>query len=287
MPALLLLVIVQVFFTRLLTYHPEDVVFVDRGNSLNLTCVSNATNGTRLVTWYRRTEHHKWTEVKNHSQKSSRPKANISYLVVDNFTAENSGRYFCSVFETQFQVFNNATTVISADILVSNATIHLLTPLERTTHSFPMPLACVVHTASQHVYVNWNISGIHIKGRTISLKTPNGTWTIINSILLPGNTWQKGERVICEAWFNSTPISAYWEIPQKVGTLSSCPAWVKMSLLCGVILMLASFAYVIYKHLEQIRTQKIHNKSHESGREEIDNLIYTELRINSQALSRR
>ncbi|XP_073493781.1 Ig heavy chain Mem5-like [Phyllobates terribilis] len=297
MDSLVLLVIFHILVTGLSADQPEDVVFADPGNSVDLTCFSNTTQGTRLTTWYRRRERDLWTVINNNSQNvPSRSEENISHLVIDNVTSQDSGRYYCAGFNGKTQVFNKAMTLITAGISTSSSSIHLLKPHNATTHPFLIPLTCVVHAASPQVYVIWNISGTHIRGRMIFWEKPNGTWTILNSISLTGDTLKNDKKVTCEVWFTSTPISVHWEISQRGNTnLTTSVAnetnktwftcWIPviMTLVCVVVLMSAIFIYQKHKiHLKTRRKQKRNHTSRASSEHESDDIVYTELKINSQ-----
>ncbi|XP_066462026.1 immunoglobulin lambda-1 light chain-like [Eleutherodactylus coqui] len=217
MLTLKLLILIQVLITGLSAHQPEDVVFADPGNSVNLTCASNTSCLPKCRSWwYRRKEHDMWTVVDNTSRKTgSQSEANI-HLVIDNVTPQDSGRYYCSAYDGSTQVFSKGTTLVIGDISAFNASIHLLTPRMPITHPFSIPLACVVYTAPQQVYAIWKISGTHIKGNMVFLKKPSGAWIVVNSISLSRDILKDGERITCEVWFNSsTPVSVHWKIPQS------------------------------------------------------------------------
>ncbi|XP_073423168.1 uncharacterized protein [Dendrobates tinctorius] len=282
MDAPILLVIIQVLVTRLSANQPEDVVFADPGNLVNFTCVSSIIQGPRLITWYHRREQDAWTAVNNKSQKTaSRSQENITHLVIDNVTSQDSGRYYCTGFNGKVQVFNKGITLITEDITNSSGSIHLLTPLHSTTQHFPVQLACVVHAVSPNVYTIWNISGEQMKGRMISWKKDNVTWITLNLFSLSENMWKNGEKVICEVWFSAAPITVHWKIPQR-DKVSSIWLITVISVMCGLVLVSVIFSYYIFKHLETRQRRRRYNKSYESSELESDGIAYTELKIHSK-----
>ncbi|XP_075050037.1 uncharacterized protein LOC142112089 isoform X2 [Mixophyes fleayi] len=267
-------------------YQPQDIVYADVNGTTVISCESNESlEDKSKVSWYRKSWRtgeaplrvkscyngaHKYT-CKNNKYKAT--------LEIHNVQTNDSGVYFCTfLYGVNLLKYGNGTTLIAADSSTSRSSVHLLAPAQPPLPNTTLQLACMVRGARHTVHVTWNISGIHHMGRMISMEESGGTWTFLNLISLPRNTWDHGVHVTCEVWFNSSPVCVHWEISERgeihSGFTSICQTYLIPALTSGLLLLLALSVHLIwtYKHSDN----KTPGSNHKDTETE-DGIVYSHL----------
>ncbi|XP_069601682.1 uncharacterized protein [Ranitomeya imitator] len=252
-----------------------------------ITCVSNEDLDIITKTsWY----HRKWRSSEAPIRVKSCSTDNDTHKYVckqDKYTASleiyhvqtnDSGFYYCAYcYSSCLDKFGNGTNLIVGDRSTFRTSVHILSHLHPWNHHRSLHLACVVLSAHNTVHVYWNISGIYHKGRIISREKPNGSWTIMNVISLPKDNWKHGEKMTCEAWFNTSSFSIQGSVPDKYeiseNVTSKCQSFLIPVVTAGILLVMT-----LLLHLS--RTLKLtENKTPKKPVTE-NEIVYSELNIN-------
>ncbi|XP_044127360.1 uncharacterized protein LOC122921446 [Bufo gargarizans] len=281
-----ILLLIQGITGEMVLYQPQDIVSVEVNRTAVITCVSSAKSIVQKFSWYRKSNKD-LVRVKSCTRDNDPHKygcKNENYtasLEIYNVQITNSGVYYCMNYYTRFSLkFGNGTYLNVGDNSTSRSSIHILGHLYPLHPNSSLDLTCVVLVAHNTVHLHWNISGTYYKGRIICKEESDGTWTLMNFISLPKNSWRHGEKMTCEVWINSSPTSVHWEIPEKDelnGYAYNCQSFLIPVVTSGTLLL-----FMLSVHL--IRTLKpIGNKTQElTARNNMmeDEIVYSELNIN-------
>ncbi|XP_075050050.1 uncharacterized protein LOC142112113 [Mixophyes fleayi] len=218
-----LLLFSEVIVAHTVLYQPQDIVYAAVNTTTVINCVSDKIleGGTRL-NWYRKSGRTgaatSWVKLclydNNTDKYACKYDKYKAKLEIPNTQTNDSGVYFCTYFASSRE-YGNGTTLIAGDSSTSRSSVHLMAPAQLPLPNTSVLLACVVRGARHTVHVTWNISGTHHMGRMTSTEESDGTWTFLNLISLPRNTWGHEEHVTCEVWFNSSSVRVHWEISER------------------------------------------------------------------------
>ncbi|XP_044128360.1 uncharacterized protein LOC122922022 isoform X3 [Bufo gargarizans] len=217
----LLLLISKVTATPMVLYQSTDVLYVEARTTAEFSCGSSEPleDGT-MISWYRRTGGN-LSLVKYCAMDSDKNKYvcnNGRYratLQIHNTETNDSGVYLCTYnYHNAFTITGNGTTLIVGDSSPSKISIHLLILLQHDLPQNHLLLACVAHEVGHTAHIAWNMSGTFHKGKMTSIQRPEGTWTFMNIISLSKDSFDTGNSVSCEVWFNSsTAVVVHWQVP--------------------------------------------------------------------------
>ncbi|KAM4013524.1 uncharacterized protein ACNLHF_003606 [Anomaloglossus baeobatrachus] len=279
---------IQGIFGEMVLFQPQNIISEDVNGMAVITCGSNEKFLLMKFSWYSRT----WSSseapvrVKSCTKDNDTHKyvckeeKNMASLEIYNLQTNDSRLYYCVYYYTRTSLkFGNGTYLNVGDRSTSRSSIHILGHLHpRHPHS-SLHVACVVLAVHNMVHLYWNISGTYHKGRIISIKESDGTWTVMNFISVPKDHWSYEEKVTCEVWLQSSPIRVQWEIPgEPHGYFTSkCQSFFIPVGISGTLLVL-----MLSVHL--IKTLKIQgNKTQVSmikNNATEDEIVYSELNMN-------
>ncbi|XP_075700690.1 uncharacterized protein LOC142665040 [Rhinoderma darwinii] len=285
-----ILLFIQGIAGYMVLYQPQNIVSMDVNGTTVITCVSSDDLETGIrISWYYR----KWRSSEEPVRVKSCSSDNVTHkytckngkymagLEIHNVQLTDSGVYYCTYSYSSLSLkFGNGTNLNVGDKSTSRTSIHILGHLQPLHPHSSLQLACVVLEAHNTVHLYWNISGTYHKGRIISKEESNGTWTVVNFISLPNDTWNYGKKVTCEVWIKSSPISVNWEIPGK-GDLhgfvaSKCQSFLIPMVIAGILLLLVSILFIRTLKLRDNKTQVSMGKKTLAE----DDIVYSELNIN-------
>ncbi|XP_069807052.1 uncharacterized protein [Dendropsophus ebraccatus] len=257
--------------SEMVLHQPQSTVSIDVNSPAVITCVSNEVLEIEVkISWlYRRqrsSESPVWVksctendDTYKYGCKHERYKATLE---IYNTQMNDSGVYYCAYhYSPSFWKFGNGTNLNVRETSTCRRSIHILGhPQPLHPHS-SLHMVCVVLAAHNTAQLYWNISGTHHKGWVISEEQPDKTWTVMNFISLPSNTWRYGETVTCEIWSQSPPFNVHWKITEKGKqpgyATSKCQRFlIRMIITAGILLLLT-----ISVHL--MRTLKLKDSNKE------------------------
>ncbi|XP_063804729.1 uncharacterized protein LOC134981317 [Pseudophryne corroboree] len=261
-------------------YQPQGTVSVGINDTAVISCAANETlEDADKISWYRKS----WRSGDAPLRVTSCPHRNGAHKYTcknDKFKAEleirntdttDSAVYYCTFLYTDFLLkIGNGTTLIAADSSTPRGSVHLLAPAPPPLPNTTVLLACVVHGARHTVRVTWKISGAHHRGRMISIEEPGGTWTFLSLISLTRDTWDHGEPITCDVWFNSSAVSVHWEMPERGDFTTKCQSYLLPALTGGLLLLLALSANLIWTF------RQTDNKTQDSKDKE-NMIVYSQL----------
>ncbi|XP_044128359.1 uncharacterized protein LOC122922022 isoform X2 [Bufo gargarizans] len=244
----LLLLISKVTATPMVLYQSTDVLYVEARTTAEFSCGSSEPleDGT-MISWYRRTGGN-LSLVKYCAMDSDKNKYvcnNGRYratLQIHNTETNDSGVYLCTYnYHNAFTITGNGTTLIVGDSSPSKISIHLLILLQHDLPQNHLLLACVAHEVGHTAHIAWNMSGTFHKGKMTSIQRPEGTWTFMNIISLSKDSFDTGNSVSCEVWFNSsTAVVVHWQVPDDLYEYSpsKCQSFLRTLVIIGILLLL-------------------------------------------------
>ncbi|XP_073498386.1 uncharacterized protein [Phyllobates terribilis] len=252
MAAVYILLFIQGITGRMVLYQPQNIVPVDVNDTAVITCVSSEDleNGNK-ISWL----HRKWrssedlVRVKSCSTNNDTHKyvcKNEKYtasLEIYNVQTNDSGVYYCVYhYSLTLKEFGNGTNLIAGGRSSFRTSIHILGHLHNWNPLKALHLACVVLADNNTVHIYWNIPGLYHQGRIISREDSDGTWTIMNFISLPKDNRTHGEKITCEAWFNTSSFSVHMSLPDKdefnVNVISKCQSFLIPVVTAGTLLVM-------------------------------------------------
>ncbi|XP_069806872.1 uncharacterized protein [Dendropsophus ebraccatus] len=290
MDVIYILLLLQGIRSEMVLHQPQNTVSVDVNSPAVITCVSNEVLEIEdKISWvYRKwgsSETPVWVksctendDTYKYGCKHERYKATLD---IYNTQINDSGVYYCAYhYSPSFWKFGNGTNLNVKDTSTSRSSIHILGHRQPLHPHSSLLLVCVVRAAHNTVPLYWNISGTHHKGQIISEEQPNKTWTVMNFISLPSNTWKYGETVTCEVGLQSPPINVYWKIPEKgehPGFVASrCHSFLIPVVAFGMFLLLIFSIHLIRTlTFADNKTQCLMGKNTASK----DEIVYTELNM--------
>ncbi|XP_075764425.1 immunoglobulin kappa light chain-like, partial [Pelodiscus sinensis] len=198
---------------QLFLYPPQLIQFVEVGDTATILCsFQKILEGGEEVFWYLRREGETLTCFKkcfndqDVSKFVCKHEPHGTTLKINNLQRNETGVYYCAVTITSYLIFGNGSTLIVGDSYTDSSGVLLLVPFPHgrqgtgTAH-----LACVVQGASGPVHVSWSISGEwQEQGLTRWLKAKDGSFTFVNHISVPRDTWASGKIFTCDVKFNSS-----------------------------------------------------------------------------------
>ncbi|XP_073498385.1 uncharacterized protein [Phyllobates terribilis] len=274
----------EVISGHLVVYQPLNAISVEVNTTAVIPCVSSehTDNGLQIY-WFQR----KWIYnerpllvkscvIDNNTHKYiCKYDKGFSELAISNSQHNDSGVYFCALNYVDHYIFGNGSYLNSGDKSTPKSSVHILALLQPPSTYSLLQLTCVVHEARDTVHITWNVSGRQHRGRTISKMESNGTWTIMNFISLPGDNWNNIEKVTCEVWLGSSPISVHWVITEKE-EIHDCQIFLKPVAISGILLLLTFSVHLI-------RTFKLTGTKSEVPMDDDtvtkDEIVYTELNM--------
>ncbi|XP_069508321.1 uncharacterized protein [Ambystoma mexicanum] len=157
-----------------------------------------------------------------------------------------AGVYFCAYPTIRGQRFSSGATLIVGDSYTERTSVLLVTlpPLPDVPGGV-VPLACVVRAVSGQVWVSWNISGTQWQGLMSAIRGRGGTLTFISHIVLPMETWTRGE-ITCESQVNSSHRRVKKSLVYKAapsGDVIGCVA----AFVARTLLLLLTLSWILYR----------------------------------------
>ncbi|XP_073466835.1 uncharacterized protein [Aquarana catesbeiana] len=216
-------------------YQPQDIIFVPASGTVDIFCISNTTNVLNdmgRIFWYWKTwkDGDMLTRVASCAPMSPQTYSckvdtNGHTITLFNIQPEDSGMYYCSHLHLRSLVFANGTMLIAGDNSNTNNIGYLLITSQQPTPNSTIQLACIVRMSLHKGHVTWNISGTRHMGRRTYTKLSDGTWTLLNLLTLPRDSWNYGNNVTCEVWFSSSPVKIHGTIQHRGQRLNASRSW--------------------------------------------------------------
>ncbi|KAM8921483.1 uncharacterized protein RCH25_016229 [Pelodytes ibericus] len=218
-------------------YQPQETLFLGVNSTAEISCKSkDIWLGNNFYCWYYRRIEETPTLIINcrdksthHKYSSSSVDGSTNNLQIRNVQRNDSGIYYCL-----FNLYPEAPIGSST----SNSSVHVLAPSQTLLSNTPVQLTCVVRAAPHVVHVMWNISGVHHKGRMVTMVEPGGTWTFLNHISIPRDTWDSGETLSCDVWLHSSSIRVHRKPAEVLGSFFSACSFFLQTAVTGIILLI-------------------------------------------------
>ncbi|XP_069508310.1 uncharacterized protein [Ambystoma mexicanum] len=167
-------------------------------------------------------------------------------LGIHSVQRHDAGVYYCTYSTDKTLHFSSDVTLIVGDSYTERTSVLLVTlPPRLDVPGGTVPLACVVRAVSGQVWVSWNISGTPQQGLMSAIRGRGGTLTFISHIVLPMETWTRGE-ITCESQFNSSHRGVKSSLAYKAapsGDVIGCVAL----LVTRTLLLLLTLSLTLYR----------------------------------------
>ncbi|XP_077320452.1 uncharacterized protein LOC143942906 isoform X2 [Lithobates pipiens] len=170
--------------------------------------------------------------------------------------------------------------LISGDNSNTNNIGYLLITSQQPTPNSTIQLACIARTSLDKGHVTWNISGTRHTGRRTSTKLLDGTWTLLNLLTLPRDSWNYGNNVTCEVWFSSSRIEIHGTIPHrgvKNKSFGACYSWLSSVITIALLLVGAAYVHLTWMKRKSVNTSQKLNACRSWDFKDEGEIVYAEL----------
>ncbi|XP_068519346.1 uncharacterized protein [Anas acuta] len=144
--------------TLLEVHQPQPFLFVEPGDSVNITCVMDKTLDGKHTLWYRRVRG-EWPRLIHSCFQEAQEEFSCEYtkgravLHIAAARPDHTGLYLCACIFGSKLLFGNGTALIVGDSWRAQSWVRVLAPQD--SPSAPPGLVCAVGNASGPVLVSW------------------------------------------------------------------------------------------------------------------------------------
>ncbi|XP_069508330.1 uncharacterized protein [Ambystoma mexicanum] len=244
----------KVLGVQLHLHQTEQPLTVSINETAKISCLLSEVSCARRrsVRWFWRGIEEEVTLIKSCGGDGAAIKYNCSYgpcsttLQIHNVQQREAGVYYCAYAINMKLHFSSDVTLIVGDSYTERTSVLLVTlpPLPDVPGGV-VPLACVVRAVSGQVWVSWNISGTQWQGLMSAIRGRGGTLTFISHIVLPMETWTRGE-ITCESQVNSSHRRVKKSLVYKAapsGDVIGCVA----AFVARTLLLLLTLSWILYR----------------------------------------
>ncbi|XP_069499070.1 uncharacterized protein [Ambystoma mexicanum] len=249
-----LIIFSKVLGVQLHLHQTEQPLTVSINETAKISCLlsKGTCDRRRSVHWFWRGIEEEVTLIKSCGGDGAAIKYNCSYgpcsttLQIHNVQQREAGLYYCAYTINMKLHFSSDVTLIVGDSYTEWTSVLLVTlPLLPDVPEGSVPLACVVRAVSGQVWVSWNISGTPQQGLMSAIRGRGGTLTFISHIVLPMETWTRGE-ITCESQVNSSHRGVKRSLVYKAAPpveVTGCAA----PFVAGTLLLLLTLSLTLYR----------------------------------------